>query len=68
VFGSEMTAATATCVYCGATGPVAQTVVYLDAPGTVVRCRNCARVLMVFARVHDRYCVDLRGLATLETR
>jgi hypothetical protein len=67
VFGSEMTAATTTCVYCGASGPVAETVVYLDAPGTVVRCRNCGRVLMVFARVHDRYCVDLRGLAMLET-
>jgi hypothetical protein len=65
VFGTEMTAATATCASCGASGPVAQTVVYLDAPGTVVRCRNCSSMLMVFAMVHERYCVDLRGLASL---
>jgi len=68
VFGTEMTDAAGTCVTCGQTGPVAQAVVYLDAPGTVVRCRNCSSVLMVFARVHERYCVDLRGLAVLEAR
>jgi DNA-directed RNA polymerase subunit RPC12/RpoP len=68
VFGSEMTDATGTCATCGETGPVAQTVVYLDAPGTVVRCRNCSSVLMVFAWTHQRYCVDLRGLAALEAR
>jgi hypothetical protein len=66
VFGAEMTAAAGTCAACGATGPVAQTVVYLRAPGTVVRCRNCTSVLMVIASVHGRNCVDLRGLATLE--
>ncbi len=65
VFGAEMTAATGTCANCGATGPVAETVVYLRAPGTVARCRNCSSVLMVFVKVRDMYCVDLRGLATL---
>lgn len=68
VFGTEMTNAAGTCANCGATGPLAQTVVYLDAPGTVVRCRTCLSVLMVFARVHQRGCVDLRGLAALEAR
>jgi DNA-directed RNA polymerase subunit RPC12/RpoP len=68
VFGREMTDAAGTCANCGATGPVAQAVVYLDAPGTVVRCRNCSSVLMVFARVRERNCVDLRGLAALEVR
>ena len=68
VFGTEMTDATGKCANCGATGPVARAVVYLDAPGTVVRCRNCSSVLMVFARVRERTCVDLRGLAVLEAR
>jgi hypothetical protein len=68
VFGTEMTDAAGTCANCGATGPVAEAVVYLDAPGTVVRCRNCSNILMVFTRVHGRTCVDLRGLATLEAR
>jgi Family of unknown function (DUF6510) len=66
VFGTEMTAAIGTCATCGATGPVAQTVVYLRAPGTVARCRNCLSVLMVFVKVRDVNCVDLLGLAALE--
>jgi hypothetical protein len=39
--------------------------VYLDAPGTVVRCRSCDSVLMVFVKIHDRTCVDLMGLTAL---
>ena len=66
VFGTEMTAATGTCAFCGRAGPVAETVVYLRAPGTVVRCRNCTSVLMVFVEVRGRNCVDLQGLASLE--
>jgi Family of unknown function (DUF6510) len=68
VFGTEMTAATGTCAACGATGPVAETAVYLKAPGTVIRCRSCAGLLMVIAAIRDRNCVDLRGLAMLEVR
>jgi hypothetical protein len=66
VFGAEMTNAVGMCAGCGAAAHVAEFVVYLRAPGTVVRCRNCGRVLMVFAKVRDRNCVDLRGLATLD--
>jgi Family of unknown function (DUF6510) len=68
VFGTEMTAATGTCATCGATGPVAETVVYLNAPGTVVRCRICSSLLMVIVRVREMNCVDLRGLAALQAR
>ena len=41
-------------------------VVYVRAPGTVVRCRRCRSVLMVFVTVREITCVDLRGLAALE--
>jgi len=68
VFGTEMTAAAAMCAACGATRPVAECVVYLDAPGVVVRCRSCGSVLMVVIRGRDRNCVDLRGLAAIEAR
>ncbi len=67
VFGTEMTAAVAVCGSCGATGPMAETVVYLRAPGTVVRCRRCGAVLMVVVRRDEQKCVDLLGLAALET-
>lgn len=68
VFGAEMTAAQGTCAACGTRGPVAQAVVYLDAPGTVVRCRNCASVLMVIVARRQMRCVDLSGLAALDVR
>jgi Family of unknown function (DUF6510) len=67
VFGHEMTIATAVCAHCGAAGPVAELVVYVQAPGTVVRCRSCSSVVMVFVEVRGVTCVDLRGLARLES-
>ena len=67
VFGAEMTMATGTCANCGAGGPVAETVVYLRAPGTVVRCRTCSSVMMVLATIRETTCVDLRGLSSLDT-
>jgi len=66
IFGTEMTAAVGTCLTCGATRPVAEGVVYLRAPGTVMRCRTCAAVLMVVVRRAEMNCVDLSGLAALE--
>jgi hypothetical protein len=65
VFGTEMTNAVGMCGSCGAAAQVAELVVYLRAPGTVVRCRNCGGVLMVLVKVRGMNCVDLRGLATL---
>lgn len=65
VFGTEMTAATGRCGVCGATGPVAEMAVYRPGLGTVVRCRICDNVLMVFVDVRGVTCVDLQGLASL---
>jgi hypothetical protein len=65
VFGTEMTTAVGTCIHCGATGQVAEMVVYLRVPGTVVRCPVCGSVLMVFVQVRGVTCVDLEGLAAL---
>ena len=65
VFGTEMTSAASVCGTCGAASQVAELAVYLQAPGTVVRCRSCDSVLMVFVRVRSHLCVDLQGLASL---
>jgi len=65
VFGTEMTAASATCAACGTSRPVAELVVYQRAPGTVVRCRTCGSVLMVLVRRTHAVGVDLSGLAHL---
>jgi hypothetical protein len=66
VFGAEMTTATGTCASCGAVAQVAELVVYLPAPGTVVRCRTCESVVMVVVEKRGMKCVDLRGLDKLE--
>ena len=66
VFGVEMTTAKGVCASCGAERRVAELVVYVQAPGTVVRCRSCSGLLMVFVEVRGVTCVDLRGLAELE--
>jgi hypothetical protein len=63
VFAAEMTTVASTCVTCGATRPVAELVVFRRAPGTVVRCRSCDHVLMVFIQAHGRIAVDLTGLS-----
>jgi hypothetical protein len=65
VFGEEMTDARCTCGICGARFLVAETVVYLRAPGTVVRCRQCRAMLMVLVAVRGVTCVDLGGVAAL---
>jgi hypothetical protein len=68
IFGTEMTTASATCATCGSTGQVAETVVYLQAPGAVMRCRVCGAVLAVVVSRAETNCVDLLGLAALEPR
>jgi uncharacterized protein DUF6510 len=66
LFGMEMTTARGVCAHCGATGELATLVVYLQAPGTVVRCRSCSEVVMVVVDHRGTKCVDLRGLGALE--
>jgi hypothetical protein len=66
VFGVEMTSARGVCAYCGTTAYVAELEVYVQAPGTVARCRSCKRVVMVLVEVRGVTCVDLLGLAEIE--
>jgi hypothetical protein len=65
LFGTEMTTAVGTCGVCGTVGQVAEMAVYRSPLGTVVRCRVCDNVLMVFVEVREVTCVDMRGLAQL---
>jgi hypothetical protein len=65
VFGTEMTTAVSTCASCGTITQVAELAVYPHGPGTIVRCRHCDNLLMVFVQARGVTCVDLRGLASL---
>jgi hypothetical protein len=66
VFGAEMTTAAGACVSCGRRSLVGEFAVYLRGPGSVVRCRHCAGVVMVLVEAHGVTCVDLQGLEALE--
>jgi hypothetical protein len=62
-----MTGAVTTCAGCGMSGPLAETAVYLRAPGVVVRCRHCDTVLAVMVERRGRHCIDLGGVSALHT-
>jgi len=66
LFGMEMTTATSVCRSCGATEQLACVDVYVQAPGIVVRCRNCESVLIKIVRAPGRTWLDLGGLGTIE--
>ena len=65
VFGTELTTAIGACGSCGRRSLLGEFAVYLRGPGTVVRCRHCA-VVMVVVEAHGVSCVDLQGLEALE--
>ena len=65
LFGTDMTTAVGTCGVCGTVGLVAELAVYRTELGTVVRCRVCDNVLMVFVEIRGVTCVDMEGMASL---
>jgi hypothetical protein len=52
-YGREMTAEIGSCTSCGNTGPLAEALAFLSAPGTVLRCRRCQAVLIVLVERGD---------------
>jgi phage FluMu protein Com len=52
-FGHEMTMAQVRCSHCQSTSLMAELRVYMKAPGAVIRCPACDKVVMVI--------VDVRG-------
>jgi hypothetical protein len=67
VFSFEATTAIATCAGCGNRAPVADWLVFVNAPGVVARCSNCETVQMRI--VHDdggHVWVDVSGVNALQ--
>ena len=60
-FGAEMTTARGICTQCGAAGQIGGLPVYNRAPGTVVRCPNCANVAIVLVKIHSTLRANLDG-------
>jgi len=68
VFRSDVTAARGRCGGCGRTAPIAEAMVWTDAPGLVARCAGCDRVLATVVDTGDRVILSLAGLSAVELR
>ncbi|MCP2263241.1 DUF6510 family protein [Promicromonospora thailandica] len=68
VFASDVTAARGRCAGCGQTSPIAEAMVYTDAPGLVARCAGCDQVLATLVDAGDRVILSLAGLTAVELR
>jgi hypothetical protein len=65
LFQHELTLATGTCGACGRSGPLAETRVYAQAPGAVLRCPGCEAVLFTIVREDGRYWLGFDRLRCL---
>ena len=68
IFGEDLTIRRAICASCGTSGLIAETEVYMRAPGIVVRCRSCQSALVVMVERRGVYCTDMRGIAAIGVR
>jgi hypothetical protein len=66
VFVLDVTAARGQCVGCGNTAAMAETRLYVDSPGLVLRCPGCDAVLLRMVSGGGRHWLDLRGVTYLE--
>src|ERR1022692_4599579 len=66
VFAVDVTAAIGQCAHCRRTGPMAESVVYPNAPGMVARCPGCDGVVLRLVLDSGRAWLDLRGLICVQ--
>lgn len=66
VFRVDIVAAIGRCKHCGSVRAFGEATVYVDAPGIVVRCRDCTGVLLRFVETPTRFWLDVSGLSYLE--
>ena len=66
IFPVEMTMVMMRCTGCGRMETAGAEMVYLDAPGMVMRCLHCESVLLTMVRADGRYWLNLPGVACLQ--
>lgn len=66
IFPFEMTMAHIRCAGCSAVEPVGAEMVYMDAPGMVIRCVHCESVLLTIVHGEGRYWLEMRGSTWLQ--
>jgi uncharacterized protein DUF6510 len=68
IFSFDITIARAACSECRAVGEMGAQPTYVQAPGVVIRCRQCDHVLARLVQGPGRYWLDLGGVSFLELR
>ncbi|WP_396020852.1 DUF6510 family protein [Arthrobacter sp. ISL-28] len=61
----DIIAALGRCRHCGSVRAFGEAVVFTEAPGIGVRCRDCQGVLLRLVEIPTRYWLDLSGLSYL---
>jgi len=65
IFAVDVSAAICRCDHCGRVCAIAETRMYRDAPGMILRCSACEHVLVRFTRSGARLVLDMRGVSYL---
>lgn len=66
IFAVDMTVAVSTCGGCGSNDQIGSLRAYTDAPGAVMRCPHCERVVARIVHAPGRHWLDLRGATCLQ--
>lgn len=66
VFVFDATVVQTRCSTCGMEAPLGHYHVYADAPGMVVRCPSCEKMVMRVAQTPGHTWLDMGGAATLD--
>jgi len=66
VFAVDVTSARGRCDSCGNVAQLGEAVVYMNAPGLVIRCRACEGVLLVLVSGDRMRRLTVRGMSWLE--
>jgi hypothetical protein len=61
IFVPDVTAARATCAYCGAIRPLGAMLVYAHRMGTIIRCPECGAVVLRVVRTLTQLWLDPTG-------
>jgi len=62
IFGAEMTASPSQCASCGYAGYLGTLLVYLHAPGVVLRCPQCKGIVLRIVKTPRAVYLDARGV------
>ena len=65
IFAVEMTASPTECAHCGNEGELGTLLAFTQAPGIVLRCPTCKKVMLTIVQTPEAVYLDARGVVYL---